>query len=210
MQFFVCLATQKSSKCTSMKICLGKIGRAGLLAVILIMTEPTTTVADPNHMTNDAIQAFWSGCQGKVISTPASDFFRVRHFGQDTRVADLLAGLIAAGEKTGMFTSPWIFEGKPNETPMVGGYTVVTNFLAEPRLLLRTTAVSTMRFDEISEKETSVDGPAVRNLHVWRRVHWAYLGRELAKLDRKPSQDMPITIEKFEVVCDYKTINSDP
>ncbi len=184
-----------------MKSSLGNIGRVGLLAIFLTVAIPIETVADTNRTVSEAVPVFWSECQLKISPPPASDFFRVRHFGEDARVADLLVGLIASGQKTGTFTSPWLFEGKPNETPVVGGYTVVTNFLAEPRLLLRTTGVSTMHFDEISEKETSLDGPAVRNLDVWRRVHWAYFGRKLADLDRKPSPDMPITIEKFEVVC---------
>ncbi len=143
-------------------------------------------------------------------SATADSFFRVRHFGQDARVADLLVSLIAAREKTGTFTSPWIFEGNRNEAPVLGGYTVVTDFAANPRLLLRTTAVRTMRFDEISEAETLVDGPAVRTLGVWRQVHWAYFERKLAKLDRTPSPDMPVTVEEFEVVCDSNTINGDP
>ena len=184
-----------------MKIHLGKIARVGLLAVLLAAVTPMETIAESGDAPSELASVFWSECQRKMNSPPANNFFRIRHFGHDARVADLLLGLVAAGEKTGTFTSPWIFEGNPNETPMVGGYTVLTNFFAEPRLLLRTTAVSTMRFDEISEKETSVDGPAVRNLAVWRRVHWAYLGRELAELDREPSEGMPITTEQFEVVC---------
>lgn len=192
-----------------MKNLLASISPVGLIAILLASGKPMDATAGTNKAANDAVQAFWSDCQRKTRFPMATDFFRVRHFGQDARVADLLADLVAAGKKTGTFTSPWLYAGKPNETPVVGGYTVVTNFLAEPRLILRTAAVRTMRFDEISEKETMVDGPAVRNLEVWRRVHWAYFSRELAKLDRIPSLDMPITIENFEVVCDYNVINSD-
>jgi len=171
------------------------------------MATPITVIADTNSTVNNAVRTFWNDCQGEMKSPPANDFFRVRHFGQDSRIADLLVSLISTGNKTGTFTSPWLFDGKPNETPVVGGYTVVTSFLAEPRLLLRTTAVNTMRFDEISEMETRVDGPAVRALDVWRRVHWAYFGRELEKLDRVPSLDMPVTVEEFEIVCVDETIS---
>jgi len=188
-----------------MKLHLGIIDHTKLLALVLLMAKPITVIADTNSMANDAVRTFWSECQHEKNLATASDVLRVRHFGQDSRVADLLVGLIASGNKTGTFTSPWLYAGKPNETPVVGGYTVVTSFLAEPRLLLRTTAIKTMRFDEIGAAETRVDGPAVRALEVWQRVHWAYFGRELAKLNRTPSQDMPVTVEEFEVVCVNET-----
>lgn len=184
-----------------MKILFANISPVGLIVILLATAKPMDASADTISTTTDVVRAFWSHCQREVKFSTASDFFRVRHFGQDARIADLLVNLIAIGQKTGTFTSPWLFEGNPEQTPVVGGYTVVTNFIAEPRLLLRTIAVSTMPFDEISEKETAVDGPAVRKLEVWRNVHWGYFGRELRKLDRTPALDMPITIEKFEVVC---------
>jgi uncharacterized protein YhfF len=180
-----------------------------LLAAGLAVANPNGAIAGTNPEAHNAARAFWNKCQREMNFPTVDDFFRIRHFGQDARVADLLVNLIAVGEKTGTFTSPWLFEGNPNETPVLGGYTVVTDFFAKPKLLLRTTAVSTMRFDEISEVETSLDGPSVRPLAVWRRVHWAYFERSLAKLDRTPSLDMPVTFEKFEVVCDYNAIDDD-
>lgn len=180
----------------------------GLLAVILTPAIPSRANADSESATNDSMRPFWNMCQRKMTSLAEGDVVRVRHFGQDERVADMLANLIAAGEKTGTFTSPWLFEGDPNETPVLGGYTVVTDFHGKPRLLLRTTAVSTMRFDEISENETGLDGPSIRTLAVWRQVHLAYFGRRLAKVGRTPSPGMPVTVESFEVVCDYTAINN--
>ena len=173
-----------------------------LLTIFLTAAIPQEAIADTEQVANDAVRSFWSKCQPDMNSTTADSFVRIRYFGQDARVADLLVNLIAVGEKTGTFTSPWIFEGNRNETPVLGGYTVVTDIAGNPRLLLRTTAVRTMRFDEISEAETLVDGPAVRMLDVWRQVHWAYFERELASLNRTPSTDMPVTVEEFEVVCD--------
>jgi uncharacterized protein YhfF len=181
-----------------------------LLAVSLATADPGKAIVDVPRTTDDAVRAFWNRCQFEMSSPAAEDSFRVRHFGQDARVADLLVNLIATGEKTGTFTSPWIFAGDPDEEPVLGGYTVVTDFFANPKLLLRTTAVNTMRFDEISEAETLVDGPAVRTLDVWRRVHWAYFERKLAKLNRIPSPDMPVTVEEFEVVCVNDVIAGDP
>lgn len=173
------------------------------LAVFSSLVYPSRANADEKNMTKDSMHDFWNVCEHVMTPLTGDEFVRIRHFGQDARVADLLANLIAAGQKTGTFTSPWLFEGNPNEEPVPGGYTVVTDFYEKPRLLLRTTAVTTMAFDEISENETRLDGPAIRQLAVWREVHMVYFGRRLAKLDRIASPNMPVTVETFEVVCDY-------
>lgn len=127
--------------------------------------------------------------------------YRVRRFGRDPETAELLIGLIARGEKTATFTSPWLFEADPGKAPVAGGYTVVTDFSGRPQLLLRTVAVTTQRFDEITERESRHEGPAVRPLQAWRKVHWAYFERVLAPLGKAPSPDMPVTMERFELVC---------
>lgn len=174
----------------------------GLFAACLATALPSYTLADGGPATSAESYNFFAKCKEKMGLEVSEDFFRVQHFGRDARVANMLINLIAAGEKRGTFTSPWIFEGDPDKTPTIGGYVVITDFDGNPKLLLRTTTLRTMAFDEISERETSVDGPAVRSLDVWRQVHWAYFTRELEDLNLKPAKDMPVTIEEFEVVCE--------
>ena len=67
--------------------------------------------------------------------------------------------------------------------------------------MLKTTALKTIPFDQITEKETAIDGPAVRPLDVWRSVHVKFFTNELAARSKSFSDDMPVTVEKFEIVC---------
>jgi uncharacterized protein YhfF len=41
----------------------------------------------------------------------------------------------------------------------------------------------------------------VRSLDAWRRVHQAFFERTLKPLGKTWSSGMPVTLERFEVVC---------
>ena len=102
------------------------------------------------------VEQFWKACAERVEGLTERDSYRVRFFGRNERTADLLLTLIRDGEKTVTFTSPWIYEGDERTTPVVGGYTVVTDFHGRPSVVLRTTDVFTKPFHAISEGRESV------------------------------------------------------
>ncbi len=151
--------------------------------------------------TTPEVEAFWQTCVRQSAIVPAKDSYRVRYFGADEATARRLLDFIAAGEKTVTFTSPWIYQDDHNRTPVAGGYTVVTDFDGHPELLLRTTHVKTLAFSEVTEQETRFEGPGARPLDAWRRIHWNFFAHALKPLGKQPAEDMPVTVEYFEVVC---------
>lgn len=163
----------------------------------------TTAVASYVMMTNvtPAVQAFWDACSDQISEPPADGFFRVRHFGDEQATADLLLDLIVQGEKTVTFPIPWLYEGDRNATPVVGGYTVVTDFAGNPGALLRTTSVKTLQFGEVTEADTQYEGPGARPLDAWRAIHLAAFTKRLKPRGQAPAEDMPVTVERFELVC---------
>lgn len=177
----------------------------------LIMLAVTTaglnmaTVAETEKShkpsTSTVVKRFWAACVDEIEVPPADGFYRIRHFGNNQAISRVIMDLIEKGKKVGTFTSPWIYQGIRNKTPVVGGYTLVTDYEGKPGLLLRTTATKMLPFNEITEDETRLDGPAVRPLDAWRRVHWAYFQRELEPRSMEPTEEMPVTVEEFELVC---------
>ncbi len=150
----------------------------------------------------EATDRFWAECADQIADPPADGFYRARHFSDQQAMSVRIIDLIRAGEKVGTFTSPWLFEGDRNKTPVVGGYMMVTDFEGTPALIVRTTKLETVPYDEITEEHTQIDGPAVRPLDVWDRVHWAYFERNLEPKGMAPERDMPVVVEQFELVCD--------
>jgi len=171
--------------------------RIGLVVLIsgLLLASASASAASP------AVEAFWKACSEKITEPPADGFYRVRNFGDNEDMASLLLDLIVAGEKTVTFPTPWLYAGEREVTPVVGGYVVVTDFAGKPGALLRTTSMTTLPFHQITEAYTRFEGPGARSLQAWREIHWNFYTRVLKPTGRSPSLDMPVTAERFELVC---------
>jgi uncharacterized protein YhfF len=166
----------------------------GLVFSLIIMTQ-SVSGATPES------EAFWSDCQEKITTPPADGFYRLRRFGNNTALADRLLSLILSGQKTGTYALPWLYEGDENLTPVAGGYSIVTESDGKPAALLLTTSLKTLPYNQITEEDTQYEGPNARALEVWRQIHWPYYSRALELKGISPTEDMPVTVERFEVVC---------
>jgi uncharacterized protein YhfF len=145
-------------------------------------------------------EAFANECLGD-LSPAAAASLRVRTFGSTPESARRLVGYIADGEKSGTFTSPWLYEREPERTPVLGGLLVITDFTGLPVLLARTIELTDLTFQTVSEEHTAYDGPGARSLDAWRRIHWDFFTRTLAPHGLAPAMTMPVVLERFEVLC---------
>jgi uncharacterized protein YhfF len=155
----------------------------------------------PFAVSADSVSEFWQGCESALDSKPADGFYRVRSIGGTPKTTDVITKLILQGDKTGTFTSPWMFQGDRSITPEVGAYSVLTDSENTPRAVLQTTELLSLPFNRITERETAVDGPAVRSLEIWLPIHVTFFTNELEKIGKAFVEDMPVTVEKFKVVC---------
>jgi uncharacterized protein YhfF len=167
---------------------------------VVVALSAGVALAQPKQPTPE-VEAFWRACAAKIADPPEDDFYRVRHFGDDADMAARLLALIKAGEKSITFTTPRLYQGDRNKTPIVDDLTVVTDFAGTPGAVVRTSWVKTVPFNEITERESQYEGAPVRPLEAWRKVHWDFFTRALAPFGEAPSETMPVTVEKFELVC---------
>ena len=149
---------------------------------------------------SEAARTYWVDCAAG-INEPADRPFRVRRFGSTPEMSDLLLGLVLAGEKTITSTSPWLYDEDLQAAPAAGDYWVVMDGAGEPSAVLRTTGVKTLPMNEVTEQDSQYEGPSVRSIEAWRKVHWNFFTRVLTPLGKTPTADMPVTLECFEVVC---------
>jgi uncharacterized protein YhfF len=153
-----------------------------------------------NTVITPEAEAFWQECLAVIDHPPENDFYRVRSYGTSQAIAEVLGNLIVAGQKTGTFMLPRVHEKDPHMQPVVGGYTVLTDHFGKPMALLRTTAVRTVRFDDIAEPDVQCEGPSLRALAAWRNVHWEYFAAQLKPLGLEMSGTEKVTIENFALV----------
>jgi len=147
-----------------------------------------------------AARRFWQGCAAK-LGVALDEPYRVRRFGDNEAMTNVLTGLILSGEKTITATTPWSFAREAERRPYEGGYSVMLDGKGAPAGLLRTTMLRTMPFDAVTEEYSQYEGKPVRPLAAWRQVHKDFFNRTLAPVGKQWSADMPVTMEKFEVVC---------
>lgn len=153
-----------------------------------------------NARPSESARATWQSCRAK-LDLPAEEPWRVRRFGDTEAMTNALNPLILSGEKTITATTPWVYGRDPERRPYEGAYAVLLDGQGEPAGVLRTTQIYTKRFDQVTEEDSRYEGKPVRALDAWQRVHRDFFNRTLAPVGKVWSADMPVTLEKFEVVC---------
>lgn len=151
--------------------------------------------APPNE---SDLKSFLAEC-GSAL--PGTDFGEPRTLciGWNLETSETICALVIAGDKTGTFSLPWLHDALPETKPEIAKYVVLSNYGGVPRALLQTVALTLVRFGEIDESHTAIDGPSVRDLDVWRGIHTKYWNGLLEPFGREVLDEMPVVVERF--VC---------
>ena len=169
---------------------------------------------DVDH--DDALVAFWQAAQAHlglgrmdVVMGPGNrDLVAppVWSFGDSPELADELLELVLAGRKTATAGTVRDYESAGEALPQVGDVSVVTDGAGAPRVVLRTTQVDVVPFDEVDAEHAALEGEGDLSLASWRRDHEAVWRRRLPAGQFDPR--MPMVLERFEVV--YPTLGPTP
>ncbi|WP_084079356.1 ASCH domain-containing protein [Demequina sp. NBRC 110057] len=153
------------------------------------------TLSDP---ATAAVAEFWAARRAQDPALPV-ELPEVWAFGATPAHADELLALVLAGTKTGTASSVWDYEHAGDPIPTVGDLSIILDGAGEPRALLRTTAIDTVPFDEVTAEHAHSEGEGDRTLAYWRAAHERYW-REHSESPRGFEPDMPIICERFELL----------
>ncbi len=128
-------------------------------------------------------------------------------FGATPAQADELLDLVLAGTTTATAGALWDYEAEGEELPTPGLLGIVTNGRGIPHALIATTEVEVVPFDQVSAEHAFLEGEGDRTLATWREVHERFF-TEHAVHDRGFSRDMPVVLQRFEVL--YRDAPADP
>lgn len=114
--------------------------------------------------------------------------------------ADKLAELVIRGIKTATCSAYDLYgiEGEP--VPEAGEYSVILDSKDEAVCIIRTTKVTVVPFNAVSEEHAFKEGEGDRSLEYWREVHESFLSRELASVSMEFNEETKVVCEEFEVV----------
>ena len=147
---------------------------------------------------DEAIDAFMANAIAKKPDL-ARDY-QVRWIGLDEKTTIQIIQFIRSGEKRATFTLPWINERNSWSDGYSGMPIMLLSTNGDPMLVVQITEVLKTTFGAIDGSITVLDGPPVRDVNVWMKLHTAYWNEMLEKYGLACSDDMPVHIEKFEPV----------
>lgn len=125
---------------------------------------------------------------------------RLDGYGDSDALSEELLALIRSGQKRAGTSLLWAMEAEGQELPKVGDVEVVLDFSNQPALVTRIVETEVVPFSKVTARYAAIEGEGDGPLQYWRRAHWAFFGRECARIGREPSQDMPVVCSVIEVL----------
>ncbi len=146
------------------------------------------------------LDEYWKRAAKELDQLDVDADYSARWIGLDDPSTEEVIQLIIAGDKVGTFTLPWLIERTDQPVPAVGDPIILVDFHGRPRLIVRLTEVSRVRFGDISVTHTRIDGTPVRDLSIWKPLHTRYWNDLLAPWRLSVDETMPVLVEKFELL----------
>jgi uncharacterized protein YhfF len=126
-------------------------------------------------------------------------FYEAFHFDDNEPSANELAALVLAGTKRATASLLWTLEALDRRMPAPGDLSVMTNWSGEPLCIIETRQIAIVPYEEVTAEFAATEGEGDGSLRFWREAHWAFFGRECARIGRTPDPRMPVVCERFEV-----------
>ncbi|MFC5729863.1 MULTISPECIES: ASCH domain-containing protein [Nocardioides] len=165
--------------------------------------------ADQESPYDDQVSAFWEVAKRRAKLASLPGYFGPSaleslippawSFGATPEQSDALLELVLAGSKTATSSALWDYETTGEPLPERGSLGILVDGAGRPRALVVTTEVQVVRFDEVDAEHARLEGEGDLSLEHWRKVHERFF-TEHAEHDRGFSPDMPIVLERFEVI----------
>lgn len=172
--------------------------------------DPADLADQPTPQAQDeAVRAFWEVAKRRAKLANLPGYFGPSaleslsppawSFGSTAEQSDALLALVLDGSKTATSSALWDYEACDEQLPEKGSLGIIVDGAGHPRALVVTTEVGVVPFDEVDEEHARLEGEGDLSLAHWRAVHERYF-TDHAEHDRGFAPDMPVVLERFEVV----------
>jgi uncharacterized protein YhfF len=126
---------------------------------------------------------------------------RIGSYGDSEQLSATLVSLMVARVKRATCSLLWSWEFDGERLPQEGDIEIVLDFRDRPVLLLRTTKVEIIAFENVPSEFAAAEGEGDLSLEYWQAEHWDFFSRECARIGRQPAASMSLVCEMFDVVA---------
>ena len=154
------------------------------------------------------IDAFWQDFLVHAGLDANTKYFDIFHFDLSEKVANELLQLVLSGQKRATASSLPAFQQEGTRIPQVGDYSIVTDWDGVPHCVIKTTAITTLPFNEITFDICKREGED-ECLETWQEAHRRFFTEEGQLLGYEFTERMPVVFEDFEVVYTRATFKTE-
>ena len=104
--------------------------------------------------------------------------FKIRCIGWNQEISEKIGSYIVKHEKVGTYSLPWLHARYPWSKSNIGDYILHVDFNSNPFAIIQILKLELLSFKDIEQKHTNLDGPPVRQLNVWKKLHEEYWSKE--------------------------------
>ena len=130
-----------------------------------------------------------------------SDFsFEVWFFGLEETLANELVNLVGSGKKTATASYFDVYSASGEPLPKVGEISVIVNWPGIPLVIIETTGVEIIPFNQVSAEHARLEGEGDLSLAYWRQVHEEFFRHDCQTFKLQFSNDAKVVCERFRVI----------
>jgi uncharacterized protein YhfF len=134
------------------------------------------------------------------LSTYYGKIYILERFGDSLQLADELGQLVVSGIKTATSSALWMWEAEKTLLPQPGFLSIILDGRDQPICIIETTEVYVCRFNTVDEEFAHDEGEGDLSLAYWRDVHKSFFSRQLTKIGKEFSEELPLVCERFRVI----------
>ena len=163
-----------------------------------------TNAASPDGTPREPrVAAFWDEyCRHTGL--PGATSCQSWYFGDSPELAHELVELVLHGPKRATAGLVEHNARHPEEAPVADGYSVVTEFDGTPRCVIRTVWLDQRPLREVDAAFAWDEGEGDRTLADWLAGHRRYFSRVCPSLGIAFSDDLPVQLERFELLYPFE------
>lgn len=149
----------------------------------------------------DNIEHFWRDFVTRnpdvvTLDTPHT----VEQLGCYPEESDEEVQLILEGMKNTACGVLWAWDLDQTPFPEVGQITVVLDGRSQPRCIIQATNITILPFNEMEQHYLECGLSDAQTVAQFCAVYWRYFTRSLEEIGRRPSPNMPVVCEEFELL----------
>lgn len=125
---------------------------------------------------------------------------RVAHFFDNQEDSSRSLHLVLQGRKKSYSQSLQALQLRNEIIPRIYDFVILTDFHGKAECIVKNSKVRLLPLFQVGATEVSTDGEGDLSVTEWKRIHWNFFARELARYGKIPKESMIVVHQSFDLI----------